>query len=128
MDQREKFIREINKAFSIGNAEFLLQKISPDFQWVIVGEKTVGGKTEFSQALDQMREMPPMSIDIHKITNAGDVSVVEGIVAAKNKNGQKKYFGFCDIYTFTQDSDLKIKSMTSYVIDVSKHKQYKEHF
>lgn len=128
MDQKEKFIREINKAFSSGNVDFIAGKISPDFLWVIVGEKTVGGKTELTEALEQIRELPPMNIDIHKILNSGNTSVVEGTVEAKNRNGQKKYFGFCDIYNFTESPDLKIKSMTSYVIDVSKHKQYKEYF
>ncbi len=126
MNPTEKFLRDVNKAFSEANSEFLLKHITDDFCWIIVGEKTVGGKIEFSEALEEMQGMPPMNIDIQNVVLADGSAVVEGVVVGRNRNDQKKYFGFCDIYRLSGDEDLKIKQMTSYVIDVSKHKQYRE--
>lgn len=126
MNPTEKFLRDVNKAFSEGDSQFLLNHITDDFSWVIVGEKTVGGRTEFSEALEEMQGMPPMKIDIQNVVLADKSAIVEGIVVGRNKNDQKKYFGFCDIYRLSAEKDLRISKITSYVIDVSKHKQYKE--
>ena len=126
MNSTENFLRDVNKAFSEGDSQFLMSHVTDDFCWVVVGEKTVGGKSEFSEALEEMRNMPPMNIEIENILLSRDSAVVEGTVIGRNKNGQKKYFGFCDIYELTGDKDIKIKKMTSYVIDISKYKQYRE--
>ena len=66
MDQKENFLREVNKAFQEGNTEFLLNNVTDDFCWTIVGEKTVGGKIEFAEALEQMNGIPPMKIQVQK--------------------------------------------------------------
>lgn len=126
MNPTEKFLRDVNKAFSEGDSKFLLNHITDDFCWIIVGEKTVGGRVEFSEALDQMQGMPPMKIDIQNVILTDESAVVEGLVVGRNRNDQKKYFGFCDIYKLTAEKNPKIIKMTSYVIDVSKHKQYRE--
>lgn len=128
METKEKFLREVNQAFSEGNTEFLLNRISDDFCWTIVGEKTISGKTEFTEAMDHMKDLPPMKISIDNIMMDGNTATVEGIVVGKNRNGQRKYFAFCDIFKLKGNDDLKISAMTSYVIDVSKHKRYKESF
>lgn len=128
MKNVEQFIVDVNQAFSEGNSEYLLNHITTDFCWIIVGERTVGGKTEFSEALKEMQDMPPMKISVDNIISTEKSAVVEGTVIGRNKNGQKKHFGFCDIYWLSGDKEIKIKRITSYVIDVSKHKQYKESF
>ncbi|GAB2769829.1 nuclear transport factor 2 family protein [Salinimicrobium soli] len=126
MNPREEFLRKVNKAFADGDSDFLLNHVSEDFCWVIVGEKTVGGKIEFSEALDQMKDMPPMKIDIQNVIADKNSAIIEGIVVGKNRLGQKKYFGFCDIFQLEGAETFMIKKMTSYVVDVSKHKQYRE--
>lgn len=126
MDQKENFLREVNKAFQEANTEFLLNNVTDDFCWTIVGEKTVGGKLEFAEALEQMNGIPPMKIQVNNVIIKDNNAVVEGIVIGRNRNDQKKYFGFCDVYQLTGTTELKIQKMSSYVIDVSKHKRYKE--
>lgn len=128
MNTIEQFLREVNKAFSEVNSDFLLNKITNDFCWTIVGEKTVSGKSEFSAALEEMKGMPNMKISIENIMTDGQRATIEGVVVGRNKNGQKKSFAFADIYELEGTNEPKIKRMTSYVIDVSKHKQYKESF
>lgn len=127
MSDKENFLRKVNQAFVEGDREFLLEAISEDICWDIVGEKMVSGKNEFSDALEQMQEMPPIKIDIHKVVIQEASAVVTGVVVGRNHVGQKKNFGFCDIYELAADSkELRINKMTSYVIDISKYKQYRE--
>lgn len=126
MREKEEFLRKVNQAFVDGDRDFLLDAISDDICWDIVGEKMVSGKIEFSEALEQMQELPPIEINIHNVVIQELSAVVTGIVVGRNHVGQKKNFGFCDVYELKQDEKLKIDKMTSYVIDISKYKQYRE--
>ena len=126
MSEKEDFLRKVNQAFVDGDRQFLLEAIADDICWDIVGEKTVSGKSEFSDALELMQEMPPIQIDIHKVVIEENSGVVTGIVVGRNHMGQKKNFGFCDIYELQQSDRMRIEKMTSYVIDISKYKQYRE--
>lgn len=128
MDTIEKFLREVNEAISDLNTDYLLENITNDFSWTIIGKKKVSGKTEFTEALEQMKGFPHMKIRIDNVMTDGNKATVEGIVVGKNRNGQKKYFAFADIYELELENNPQIKNITSYVIDVSKHKQYKESF
>lgn len=126
MNRSEEFLRKINQAFVDGDKKFLMESVTSDFCWNIVGEKLIGGKNEYSDALDNMQKMPPMTIKVGKVVISENTGVVVGLVTGRNRLGQKKQFSFCDIYELEENPDLKIRQMTSYVIDVSKHKQYKE--
>ncbi|MEG9326710.1 nuclear transport factor 2 family protein [Salinimicrobium catena] len=126
MDQTEKFLRKVNMAFQEGDSEFLLNSVTDDFCWNIVGQKLVGGKSEFSEAIEQMHATPTMKIQVKNVIINNKDAIVEGIVIARNRKDQKKYFSFCDVFTLTNTSEPKIRKMRSYVIDVSKHKQYRE--
>ena len=126
MNKSEEFLRKINEAFMDGDKEYLLESVTADFCWNIVGEKLIGGKTEFTDALELMQEMPPLNIKVGKIIISENTGVVVGMVTGKNRLGQKKQYSFCDIYELEETPALKIKQMTSYVVDVSKYKQYKE--
>ncbi len=126
MRKKEDFLRKVNQAFVEGDRQFLLESISEDICWDIVGEKMLSGKNEFSDALEQMRELPPIQIDIHKVVIQDATAVVSGIVVGRNHVGQKKNFGFCDVYELMDSEGLKISKMTSYVIDISKYKLYRE--
>lgn len=126
MKKREEFLRKVNTAFVEGDDQFLIDHVSDDFCWVIVGERTLSGKNEFSEALGQMKDTPPIEIDVHNVILDDHSAIVEGVVVGRNRIGQKKQFGFCDVYRFSEKEDLKITQMSSYVIDVSKHKQYRE--
>lgn len=125
METKEDFLRQVNKAFVDGDEKFLLGHVTEDFCWTIVGEKTIGGKAEFSEALEHMRDMPPMKIAVNKVILQDNSAVIEGVVVGRNRIGQKKHFGFCDVYELADSGELRIKKMTSYVINVSRHKKYR---
>ncbi|WP_029036105.1 nuclear transport factor 2 family protein [Salinimicrobium xinjiangense] len=126
MKEKEEFLREVIKAYANGNDQFLMEHITDDICWEIVGEKNIGGKSEFQEVLDQMKEMPSMEIEVENIIVNNHFGIVEGVVTSRNRLGQKKHFGFCDIYKFVKGSEMIISNIKSYVIDISRHMQYKE--
>lgn len=126
MEEKEKFLRDVNKAYTDGNARFLMDHITDDICWEIVGEKFIGGKNEFREVLEQMQEMPSMEVIVDNIIINKHYGIAEGVVISRNRLGQKKHFGFCDIYKFVEGSEIRISNIKSYVIDISRHMQYKE--
>ncbi len=125
--EKAKFLREVNKAYAEGNEKFFMDHITDDISWVIVGEKEIGGRAEFKEVLDQMKEMPSVEIEVANVFINDSHGIVEGVVVSRNRLGQKKHFGFCDIYKFEEGMELRISCITSYVIDISRHLQYREH-
>ena len=126
MRDKEKFLRDVNKAYSEGDEKFFMEHITDDICWKIVGERDISGKAEFKEVLDQMKEMPSVKINVENVTFNDTHGIVEGVMVSRNRLGQKKHFGFCDIYEFAEGDIPKISGITSYVIDISRHIQYRE--
>ena len=126
MNNLETFLRKTIEAFSEGDEKFLLENVTNDICWKIVGERTLSGRSQFSDALEQMRGMPPMKIEVDNVILDNKAGIIEGIVTGRNRLGQEKQFGFCDVYRLADSDALKIKNITSYVIDISRHKRYRE--
>lgn len=124
--EKEKFLRDVNRAYEAGDEKFFMEHIKDDICWVIVGEKDIAGKAEFKEVLDQMKEMPKVEIQVDNIFVHDNHGIVEGVVISRNRLGQKKHFGFCDIYRFEEGERLRIEAINSYVIDISRHMQYRE--
>ena len=122
----EEVLRKINQAFADCDIQVLTDNVTEDICWIIVGERTISGKPAFSEALQKMGNRNEMEIEVVKVMEAGKIGIVEGTIHSRNKNGQSKDFGFCEIYLFDDNSLSKIKKITSYIIDVSRHKRYRE--
>lgn len=120
MKEAEKFLREINHAFAEKDAAFIIDRVTNDVTWKVIGEITVEGKADFTSALKRMEQMPPMKIKVNEIISHGDSAVVHGEVRGKNTAGQKKKYGFCDIYKLTGTEKPMIREMISYVVDISR--------
>ncbi|WP_423819017.1 nuclear transport factor 2 family protein [Salinimicrobium sp. TIG7-5_MAKvit] len=127
MTEKEKFLREVNDAYENWDEQFFMERITDDIYWDIVGEKDISGKAEFKEVLDRMKEMPPVEIDVQNVFLDNLHGIVRGVVVSRNRLGQKKHYGFCDIYKFAEGGEkLRLSGITSYVIDISRHIQYKE--
>ncbi|WP_029033290.1 nuclear transport factor 2 family protein [Salinimicrobium terrae] len=126
MTEKEKFLRDVNRAYAEGDEKFFMEHITDDICWTIVGEKDISGRAEFKEVLDQMKEMPAVEIEVENVFFNDTHGIVEGVVVSRNRLGQKKHFGFCDIYKFAEGETLGISAITSYVIDISRHIRYRE--
>ena len=125
MKEKEEFLRKFINSYVTGDENFFMQHLTDDICWEIVGEKLIGGKDEFKQVVDEIQEMPAMEIEVENIILNEDFGIVEGVVGSRNRLGQKKKFGFCDIYKFAAGEEFKVCQITSYVIDISRYLKYK---
>lgn len=120
MEEREKLLRKLNKAFADCDTRVLADSVTDDIQWIIVGEKTISGKKEFENSLEKMRLGGPMNITVQDIITYKEKSVVEGIVDFKIEPGKKRRYAFCDVYIFSETDENKFKELRTYVTQIKK--------
>lgn len=118
MLEREKLLMKLNEAFAQCDTDFLAKSVTDDIQWKIIGEKTISGRKNFEDSLDRMRIGGPITIKVHDIINAGEKSVVEGMVEFKVEPGKIKRYAFCDVYIFSPTEATKFKELRTYVTQI----------
>lgn len=119
MEGREKLLFELNEAFANCNTKFLADSVTDDIRWIIVGEKTISGRTEFENSLDRMKQGGPMQITVSDMILHDEKSIVEGVVEFQVEPGKKRKYAFCDIYIFSPKKN-KVKELRTYVTQIKK--------
>ena len=111
----QEFLAVFNKAFAEYNTEYILNNVSKNIRWEIVGDFTVNGVDEFSKYLKTMESVESWEIQINKIITHGKDAAINGII----KSNDGKEYAFCDVYRLTGFKNPKVSEMTSYVIDIT---------
>ncbi|EAZ80180.1 nuclear transport factor 2 family protein [Algoriphagus machipongonensis] len=106
------FLKEFNIAFVEGEIPFLVDSVTEDIVWNLVGDKEIKGKENFAQELENMKTEKVLELKIEQILSHGKEGAIHGIL--KMQSGKK--YAFSDFYRFKGAKGDKIKSITSYVI------------
>tara|TARA_B100000678_G_C18151547_1_gene479150 strand:+ start:649 stop:1026 length:378 start_codon:yes stop_codon:yes gene_type:complete len=108
-----EFLKDFNIAFAKGNVEFIVDNVTDDIIWNIIGDKKIDGKKTFVEELKKMKSEKATELIIDQILSHGKEGAANGIM--KMQNGKK--YAFSDFYKFKGAKGAKIKSITSYVIE-----------
>ena len=109
------FLRDFNIAFAEGNNEYLLESISDDITWNLVGNQVVQGKEKFVQELEKMLSSKASELIIYTIITHGNAGTINGTMSFEDGS----IIAFCDVYLFSgYGPQAKIKTITSYGIDL----------
>lgn len=109
-----EFLKDFNIAFAKGNVEFIVDSVTDDIIWKIIGDKKIDGKKTFAEELEKMKSEKATELIIDQILSHGKEGATNGIM--KMQNGKK--YAFSDFYKFKGAKGAKIKSITSYVIEI----------
>ena len=109
-----EFLKDFNIAFAKGNVEFIVDSVTDDVIWNIIGDKKLDGKKTFEEELEKMKSEKATELIIDQILSHGKEGAANGII--KMQNGKK--YAFSDFYKFKGAKGAKIKSITSYVIEI----------
>jgi hypothetical protein len=109
-----EFLKEFNIAFANGNVEFIIESVTDEIIWNIIGDRKIEGKEKFSEELEKMKSEKATEIIIDQIVSHGKEGASNGIM--KMQNGKK--YAFSDFYKFKGVKGEKIKSITTYVIGI----------
>lgn len=111
---KREFLKEINIAFAKGNLDFLTESVTDQIVWNIIGDKKIEGKETFTEELKKMTTEKASELILDRILTHGREGAVSGIM--KMQSGKK--YAFSDFYEFSGAKGEKVKSITSYVIEI----------
>ena len=109
-----EFLKGLNIAFANGNSEFVIESVTDDIVWDIIGDRKIEGKEKYVEELEKMKSQQATELIIHQILSHGKEGAANGIM--KMKDG--KTYAFADLYVFKSTKGEKIKSITSYSIEI----------
>lgn len=109
-----EFLKEFNIAFAEGNVKFLTESVTDEIIWNIIGDRKIEGKENFRGELKKMKEEKTTELILDQILSHGKEGAANGIIKTQN---EKKY-AFSDFYTFNNTKGKKLKSITSYLIEI----------
>ncbi|GGF13916.1 hypothetical protein GCM10010954_10820 [Halobacillus andaensis] len=118
MSKKEQLLREFNEAFIKGDHEFVLDHVTENIAWEMVGTDKIEGKEAFSIALEEMKNDAEVKIVFNHVITHGITAAVDGTIYMKGTE-ETKIYSFCDIYKFNTFKEGKIKELKSYVVDIT---------
>jgi len=107
------FVQNMTIAFAQGDTELLLNSVTDDIRWNMVGGKVVEGKVAFAKALAQHAKHKALELSVGHVMTHGIAGAVNGVLKFKGGVSQ----AFCDVYEFNGVKGTIIKEITSYVIE-----------
>ncbi|MCG8453099.1 MAG: nuclear transport factor 2 family protein [Spirochaetales bacterium] len=111
---RLDFLKEFNQAFAEGNIHAVLQALSSDVEWHMVGEKLLQGKEEVRQELQSNAEFSPDKVKMYSFISHGKNGAANGKLFFPGG----KEMEFCDIYEFSNETGTMLQSIRSYIVSI----------
>ena len=108
------FIQELTIALAKGDLRSVLDRLTVDIRWNIVGGGVVQGKDPFIEALQERKNDKPVELILDHVATHGRAGAVDGRIRFKNKNPQ----GFCHMYEFSNARGDAVKEIISYIIEI----------
>lgn len=107
---RKQFLVAFNRAFAEVDLDFVLDHVSDEIVWTMVGSKEIRGKAAMRSEIESMMAAKASSMVLHRV-------ITHGREAAAN--GEFHYPGgetvaFCDVYEFTKTTGNTLTRITSY--------------
>lgn len=109
-----EFLKKFNIAFAKGDLKFIIESVTDEIVWNIIGDQKIEGKEKFYQELEKMKSVKAKELIIDQILSHGKEGATNGII--KMQNGKK--YAFSDFYKFKGAKGATINSITSYVIEI----------
>lgn len=109
---RKALLRDFNVAFAHNDAEAVLEPLSDEIVWTMVGDRTIRGKDAVARALAEMAgEKPALELRIDHIITHGTDAALDGVISFEGS----RRIAFCDVYVFSSHAkSARINEMTSY--------------
>ncbi|MCV9385449.1 nuclear transport factor 2 family protein [Reichenbachiella ulvae] len=107
------FLRDFNLAFARGDVDFILDNVSEDIHWEVIGEGVIEGKEAFGKSIKEMAAFVPEEITIYQIVSHGKQGGLNGELIFPDG----KLIAFCDMYEFVSAGKNLIRKMYSYAMN-----------
>ena len=108
---KNTLLQDITIAFAKRDTRFLLDHVTDDIRWEVIGEHVVEGKPAFTQALEKLRLDAVVQLTIEHVVSHGRAGAVNGIADHHGTTSE-----FCDVFEFANAKGERVKTIRSYVI------------
>jgi hypothetical protein len=107
------FVQEITIALAKGDLQSVLNRVTDDIRWSVVGDRVIEGGDRFAEALQEKKNDKALELNIDHVATHGKTGAVDGRIRFKNKT-----LAFCHVCGFSNAKGDAIKEITSYVIEI----------
>ena len=108
--------KKLIKNLTVWFASYAIQEVLPyldrDVKWILEGDVPIVGKERFAAALGQMSQNKAAKLNIYSILTHGKEAAVNGEMVMEDG----AIYAFADFYEFNSAKSIRVKSITSYVI------------
>jgi hypothetical protein len=111
---KKNLIKELTILFATYEINEVKQYFAEDIKWTLVGDRPIKGRQELASALMEMSGNKASELTLHSIITHGREASVHGEMSMENGH----HYGFSDFYVFTSPKASKVKSITSFVIQI----------
>lgn len=110
---KREFLKVFNIAFPKGDVDFIMDHISENIRWEMVGQKVIVGKKDMQEELKAGKKSIMNEFELSSVITHGKEASASGTFTMKNG----KTYKFCDVYKFQGTKNI-IAEIESYVIEV----------
>ncbi len=110
----KQVIQQIVEAFDKNDTKTVLDMMTDDIEWTMIGDRTITGKVAMREWFSKTEDMKMAYSTKNNIIIEERLAAVNGEVSCKGKDGITFHMYYCDIYELEND---QVKKMTSYIID-----------
>jgi SnoaL-like domain len=108
------FVQELTIAFAKGESKFILDRVTDDIRWNIVGDTLIEGKDNFIKAIERMKNDKVAQLTIHHVATHGKAGAVNG--TSTFEDGKTR--AFCHVYEFSNTKAVAVKEIISYIMEI----------
>lgn len=113
---KKQVLKDFNIAYAKCDSESIIEQVTDNVIWHMVGDKHIQGKEQFAKELKRVGHEQATELHIEHIITHGNTGTVNGVLTF---NHDRRY-AFCDVYVFNSSAKhAKIKEIRSYVIQTS---------
>lgn len=116
-NKKEKLVIQFTNAFANGDHQSMLNQVTEDFHWIMIGKKEIKGKQQFEEVLKDMNGFVTRALELIDVITHGKKACVNGNIKIGTSTAEDQSFSFCDVYEFNSFKAPKIKRMTSYIVE-----------
>lgn len=111
----EKFFREMNIAFVIGDVDFLARHFADDIVWEMEGMDTLQGKEAFLAHVQEMDIKDDVKMTIDDIEVDGLGRTVSGKMTVTHDGGNIGTYSYRDVYQVSPNNDRLVIALVSVI-------------
>lgn len=113
---KNEFVKAFNIAFAQEDTAKILEMVSDDVVWEVVGHSTISGKEAFQNALAGIQSGQVKELILDKVLTDGSLGAASGQIIMNNN----VVYAFSDVYEFDSTTGIHLNLIRSFNIEVKK--------